>query len=89
MVANFGFPIVSGVIDGKVGGNYSNTFGHENFELTDPTGLQPPISSISPLHGYDWGMYAQTAIRPVVGSRRAWGCASTATSSPTPAIRRL
>ncbi len=66
MVANFGFPIVSGLIDGKIGGNYSNTFGHENFQLTDPTGVQPPIASLSGLEGYDWGVYAQTAIRPVV-----------------------
>jgi hypothetical protein len=58
------FPLVSGKLDGKVGLLYSHTFGNENFELTDPTGEQPPISSRSGLDGYDLGTYAQTSFRP-------------------------
>jgi hypothetical protein len=65
ILPNFSFPIVQGLMEGKIGGNYSRTFGHENFQLTDPTGIQPPITSDSPLDGYDFGLYAQTAIRPV------------------------
>jgi carboxypeptidase family protein len=58
------FPLISGMLDGKVGVLYSHTFGNENFELTDPTGEQPPISSRSGLDGYDLGTYAQTSFRP-------------------------
>jgi hypothetical protein len=59
------FPLITGVMDGKVGATYSHTFGHENFELIDPTGVQPPIGSNSGLSGYDFGTYAETNIRPV------------------------
>ena len=58
------FPVVNGLADGKVGALYSHTSGNENFQLTDPTGAQPPIQSISDLNGYDFGAYAQTSIRP-------------------------
>jgi hypothetical protein len=58
------FPIVSGMLDGKVGVLYSHTSGNENFELTDPTGAQAPISSKSGLDGYDFGSYVQTSFRP-------------------------
>lgn len=58
------FPLVTGLLDGKAGFLYSNTSGNENFELTDPTGIQPPISSISGLNGYDFGTYVQTSLRP-------------------------
>jgi hypothetical protein len=63
--ADLSFPVVTGLMDGKVGMDYSHTFGHENFQLTDPTGVQPPISSVSGLDGYDWGAYAETSVRPV------------------------
>src|ERR1700722_18685999 len=63
--ADFSFPVVTGLMDGKIGASYSHTFGHENFQLTDPTGAQPPISSVSGLDGYDWGTYAETSVRPV------------------------
>ena len=63
--ADFSFPVVTGLMDGKIGTNYSHTFGHENFQLTDPTGVQPPIASVSGLDGYDWGAYAETSVRPV------------------------
>jgi outer membrane receptor for ferrienterochelin and colicin len=57
-------PIISDVIEGKVGTLYSHTSGNENFELTDPTGAHGPIQSISNLDGYDWGSYAQVSIKP-------------------------
>jgi len=63
--ADFSFPVITGLMDGKIGTAYSHTFGHENFHLTDPTGAQPPIASVSGLDGYDWGSYAETSIRPV------------------------
>jgi Carboxypeptidase regulatory-like domain len=63
--ADLSFPVVSGVMDGKIGLDYSHTFGHENFQLTDPTGAEPPIASVSGLDGYDWGTYAETSVRPV------------------------
>jgi len=59
------FPIIRGLLDGKIGTLYSHTSGNENFELIDPTGVQPNISSISGLDGYDWGSYVQTSFRPV------------------------
>jgi hypothetical protein len=62
--ADFSFPIVTGIMDGKIGTTYSHTFGHENFQLTDPSGVQPPIGSVSGLDGYDWGTYAETSVRP-------------------------
>jgi hypothetical protein len=58
------FPIIRGLLDGKIGTLYSHTSGNENFELIDPTGVQPNISSISGLDGYDWGSYVQTSFRP-------------------------
>lgn len=63
--ADFSFPVVTGVMDGKIGVAYSHTFGHENFQLTDPTGAESPIASVSGLDGYDWGTYAETSVRPV------------------------
>jgi Carboxypeptidase regulatory-like domain len=63
--ADLSFPVVTGLMDGKIGTLYSHTSGHENFQLTDPTGVQSPIQSVSGLNGYDWGMYTQTSIRPV------------------------
>jgi hypothetical protein len=62
--ADFGFPIVSGVVDGKVGVLASYTYGHENFRLTDPTGAQSAIQSNSGLTGHDFAAYAETSIRP-------------------------
>ncbi|MFI5249046.1 MAG: carboxypeptidase regulatory-like domain-containing protein [Gemmatimonadales bacterium] len=62
--ADFSFPIVTGLVDGKVGTTYSHTSGHENFQLTAPAGVQPPIASVSGLNGYDWGTYAETSARP-------------------------
>jgi hypothetical protein len=59
------FPVIAGLMDGKIGTTYSHTYGHENFELIDPTGAQPPIGSNSGLNGYDFGTYAETNIRPV------------------------
>jgi hypothetical protein len=59
------FPMVRGLLDGKVGVQYSHTSGNENFELTDPKDVEPPISSISGLDGYDLGTYAQTSFRPI------------------------
>jgi len=58
------FPVVAGLLDGKTGILTSYTYGHENFELTDPTGVQPPISSIAGLYGYDFGWYVQASFRP-------------------------
>jgi hypothetical protein len=58
------FPVLSGLLDGKVGLLYSHTSGNENFELTDPTHAQPNIASVSGLEGYDFGTYAQTSLRP-------------------------
>lgn len=46
----------------KFGALTSKTSGHENFTLTDPTGGHQPIESISGLDGYDFGVYAQSAI---------------------------
>jgi outer membrane receptor for ferrienterochelin and colicin len=46
----------------KVGALASQTSGHENFSLTDPTGTHPPIASISGLNGYDLGGYAQSVL---------------------------
>ena len=62
--ADFSFPMVTGLMDGKIGTAYSHTYGHENFRLTAPTGVQPPIASVSGLNGYDWGTYAETSVRP-------------------------
>jgi hypothetical protein len=62
--ADLSFPVVTGLLDGKTGILYSHTSGNENFELTDPTGVQPPISSISGLNGYDFGMYVESSLRP-------------------------
>ncbi len=58
------FPVVTGLLEGKTGILYSHTSGSENFELTDPTGVQPPISSISGLDGYDFGAYVESSLRP-------------------------
>src|SRR6185437_938655 len=63
--ADLSFPIVSGIMDGKVGTTYSHTSGHENFQLIDPTGGEAPIQSLSGLNGYDFGTYAETNLRPV------------------------
>ena len=63
--ADLSFPLIAGKMDGKIGTTYQHTFGHENFALTDPTDVQPPISSNSGLNGYDFGTYAETNIRPV------------------------
>jgi outer membrane receptor for ferrienterochelin and colicin len=46
----------------KFGAAVSRTSGHENFNLTDPTGNHATIESVSGLSGYDAGGYAQTAI---------------------------
>ena len=59
------FPLINGIVSGKVGTLYSHTSGNENFQLTDPTGLHGPIQSVSNLDGYDWGSYAQVSIKPV------------------------
>jgi Carboxypeptidase regulatory-like domain len=59
------FPVVRGMLDGKVGVQYSHTSGNEDFQLTDPTGVAPPIVSASGLNGYDFGTYAQTSFRPL------------------------
>ena len=59
------FPLITGLMDGKVGTIYQRTYGHEDFALTDPTGAQEPIASNSGLNGYDWGSYAQVNIRPI------------------------
>ncbi len=59
------FPLIAGKMDGKVGGIYQHTYGHEDFALTDPTGAQPAIASNSGLNGYEWGSYAQVNVRPV------------------------
>jgi hypothetical protein len=61
---DYGFPILPGKIDGQVGGLASYTYGHEDFSLTDPTGKEPPIQSLSGLDGYDWAAYVETSIRP-------------------------
>lgn len=61
---DYGFPLIDGVVDGKVGVLTSYTYGHENFELIDPTGVQPNIASNSNLNGYDFSAYAETSIRP-------------------------
>jgi len=61
--ADVSFPIATGLLDGKIGTTYSHTYGHENFELTDPTGVHAPIGSNSPLSGYDFGTYAETNLR--------------------------
>jgi hypothetical protein len=58
------FPIVHGVVTGKVGTLTSFTSGNENFQLIDPTGVQPTIQSLAALNGYDFGSYAETSIRP-------------------------
>jgi len=63
--ADLSFPVLAGVMDGKIGTTYSHTYGHENFELLDPTGVHAPIGSNSGLNGYDFGTYAETNIRPV------------------------
>ena len=49
-------------VDLKFGTLVSTTSGHENFQLTDPTGSHAPIQSISGLNGHDIGVYAQSAI---------------------------
>lgn len=46
----------------KVGALTSATTGHENFQLTDPTGTHAPIQSISDLTGHDASVYAQAAL---------------------------
>ncbi len=63
--SDLSFPVVTGKVDGKIGMNYSHTYGHEDFQLIDPTGVQSPIASNSGLSGYDWGAYAETNVRPV------------------------
>jgi len=63
--ADFSFPMITGKMDGKIGTTYSHTFGHEDFQLIDPKGVQAPIASNSGLTGYDFGTYAETNIRPV------------------------
>ena len=62
--ADLSFPVVAGLIEGKVGTLSSRTTGNENFQLIDPTGVQRPIQSISDLNGYDFGTYAEASIRP-------------------------
>jgi hypothetical protein len=59
------FPVVRGLLDGKIGVTYAHTSGNEDFQLTDPTGEHPNISAVSGLDGYDFGTYAQTSFRPV------------------------
>jgi hypothetical protein len=49
-------------LDLKFGTITSYTTGHENFQLTDPTGAHAPIQSISGLDGHDAGVYVQSAI---------------------------
>lgn len=63
--SDLSFPVVAGLMQGKVGVNYAHTYGHEDFQLIDPTGVQAPIASNSGLNGYDWGTYAETNIRPI------------------------
>ena len=46
----------------KFGVLASSTSGNEDFSLTDPTGGQPSIESVSGLKGYDLGGYGQAAI---------------------------
>jgi outer membrane receptor for ferrienterochelin and colicin len=62
--ADYGFPVVSGVLDGQVGVLTSRTFGHENFQLIDPTGKEPNIGSNSGLTGDDFAAYVETSVRP-------------------------
>lgn len=62
--SDLGFGVVPGYIDGKIGVLGSYTWGHEDFNLTDPAGLVGPIESNSGLYGYDWSAYAETSIRP-------------------------
>jgi hypothetical protein len=62
--SDFGFPVVENLMDAKVGVLGSYTYGHENFSLTDPTGVQGPIESNSGLYGYDWAAYAETSVHP-------------------------
>jgi Carboxypeptidase regulatory-like domain len=62
--SDLGFPIVAGLADAKVGILGSYTYGHEDFSLTDPTGLHGPIESNTGLYGYDWAAYAETSIHP-------------------------
>ncbi len=64
MKMDLGFPIVEGTMDGKVGVLGSYTYGHEDFQLIDPTGVQPNIGSNSGLNGYDLAGYAETSLRP-------------------------
>jgi hypothetical protein len=62
--SDIGFPVVAGLMDAKTGVLASYTYGHENFNLTDPTGVEGPIESNSGLYGYDWSAYAETSIHP-------------------------
>lgn len=62
--SDLSFPLITGKMDGKIGMNYSHTFGHEDFDLFAANNSQPPIVSNSALSGYDWGTYAETNIRP-------------------------
>jgi hypothetical protein len=59
MKMDLGFPIVEGSMDGKIGVLGSYTYGHEDFQLIDPTGVQPNIGSNSGLDGYDLAAYAE------------------------------
>lgn len=59
------FPLISGIMDGKIGTLYSHTSGNENFQLIDPTGRQGTIQAVSALDGYDFGSYVQTSLKPV------------------------
>jgi carboxypeptidase family protein len=61
---DLGFPIVAGVVDGQAGILTSRTIGHENFQLSDPTGKQPNIGSFSGLTGDDFAAYVETSVRP-------------------------
>jgi hypothetical protein len=61
---DLGFPIVEGTMDGKIGALAAYTYGHEDFQLIDPNGVQPNIGSNSGLNGYDLAAYAETSLRP-------------------------
>ena len=62
--ADYGFPIAPGLVDGQVGLLTSRTFGHENFQLIDPTGKEGNIGANSGLSGDDFAAYVETSIRP-------------------------
>jgi Carboxypeptidase regulatory-like domain len=63
--SDLSFPVVRGVLDGKIGATYSHTSGSEDFQLSDPTGQAPPISAVSGLDGYDFGAYVEDSYRPL------------------------